>query len=136
METATTTITEVATIETTGVFVLRFTVLKIPGSRLSRAIANDVLEEAITAVLMEERVARIPANAKRYPPNLPPIFIAVSIIGVSVTPGTSSFHGRIPLPIKNTEVFITITAAMDINIALGIVFSGSITSSLAVVISP
>ena len=93
-------------------------------------------EDAITAVLIDESVARIPAKANKYPPATPPIFTAVSIIGVLVTSGTSCCHGRIPQPIKKTEVFITITAAIEIKIAFGIVFSGSITSSLAVVINP
>ena len=136
IETAIITITDVATIEKTGVFVVRLMVLNKPGSLWSLAIAKEVRDDAITAVLIEESVAKIPAKANRYPPTAPPICTAVSIIGVLVTEGTSCSHGRIPLPIKNTEVLIRITAAIEIKIALGIVFSGSITSSLAVVINP
>ena len=122
--------------ENTGVLVERLMALNKLGRRWSLAIAKEVLEDAITAVLIEESVASMPANANRYPPTAPPICAAVSIIGVLVTSGTSCCPGRIPQPIKNTDVLITITAAMEIKIALGIVFSGSMTSSLAVVISP
>ena len=145
IDTAINTIIEDTTMENTGVLVERLMALNKLGRRWSLAIAKEVLEDAITAVLIEESVASMPANANRYPPTAPPICAAVSIIGVLVTSGTSCCHGRIPQPIKNTDVYrlwtdhdvlITITAAMEIKIALGIVFSGSMTSSLAVVISP
>lgn len=120
--TAITTIIEVMIIEKTGVFVVRLIVLNKLGKRLSRAIANDVREDAITAVFIEESVASNPAKANKYPPIAPPICTAVSINGVLVTSGTSCVQGKIPLPIKKTEVFIKITAAMEIKIAFGMVF--------------
>ena len=136
MVTATTTMREDTTMEKTGVLVVRLMVLNRPGRRWSLAMAKEVREEAITAVLMEESVASIPAKANRYPPRAPPMETAVSISGVAVTSGKSCVQGKIPLPTKNTVVLINMTAAMEMRIALGMVFSGSITSSLAVVISP
>ena len=90
----------------------------------------------MTAVLIEESRSEDPRKGKEITANCP------SDMYRRVDHRRARYRRHQLLPwndpaaYENTDVLITITAAIEIRIAFGIVLSGSMTSSLAVVISP